>query len=78
LKARATSTSKEVFSELFESCCMLTKRNRREEKLHAAADLMANLLLRPGDPGKVPYEESDHLVRCVDALSDAGRHPRKR
>jgi hypothetical protein len=30
---------------------------------------MTNLLLRPGDPAKVPYEELDHLVRCIDALS---------
>jgi hypothetical protein len=47
----------------------LSTRNRREEKLHAAANLLANLLLRPGNPAKVPYEELDHLVRCVDALS---------
>jgi hypothetical protein len=63
------AVNKEEFSELFESCRTLASRNRREEKLHAAANLMANLLLRPGDPGKVPYEELDHLVRCVNQLS---------
>jgi hypothetical protein len=63
------TVDKEEFSELFESCVALATRNRREEKLQAAANLMANLLLRPGDPGKAPYEELDHLMRCVDALS---------
>jgi hypothetical protein len=63
------AVDKEEFSELFESCVVLLRRNRRDEKLHAAANLMANLMLRPGDTAKAPYEELDHLVRCVDALS---------
>jgi hypothetical protein len=60
---------KEDFAELFKSCYLVIIRSHREEKLRAAAALLANLLLRPGDPGKVPYEELDHLVRCLDALS---------
>ncbi len=60
---------REEFSELFHSCRLLAVRNHREEKLRAAAALLANLLLRPADPAKVPYEELDHLVRCLDALS---------
>jgi hypothetical protein len=30
---------------------------------------LANLLLKPGDPGKLTYTELDHFVRCLDALS---------
>jgi hypothetical protein len=60
---------KEEFSELFKSCYLVVIRSHREEKLRAAAALLANLLLRPGDPSKASYEELDHLVRCLDALS---------
>jgi hypothetical protein len=61
--------NKEDFSELFKSCYLVIVRSHREEKLHAVAALLANLLLRPDDPGKASYEELDHLVRCLDALS---------
>lgn len=44
-------------------------RSQREEKLRAAANLLANLLLKTSDPAKVSYEELDHFVRCLDALS---------
>lgn len=60
---------KEEFSELFKSCYLVAVRSHREEKLRAAAALLANLLLRPGDPSKASYEELDHLARCVEALS---------
>jgi hypothetical protein len=60
---------KEDFAELFKSCYLIIIRSNREEKLRAAAALLANLLLRPGDPNKASYEELDHLVRCLDAWS---------
>jgi hypothetical protein len=63
------AVNKEDFAELFKSCYLVIVRSNREEKLHAAAALLANLLLRPDDAGKVSYEELDHLVRCLDALS---------
>jgi hypothetical protein len=63
------AVNKEDFSELFKSCYLVVIRSNREEKLHAAAALMANLLLRSDDPKKSSYEELDHLVRCLDALS---------
>jgi hypothetical protein len=44
-------------------------RSHREEKLRVAAALLANLLLRPSDAKKSPYEELDHLVRCLETLS---------
>jgi hypothetical protein len=59
---------KEEFAELFKSCYLVMVRSHHEEKLQAAA-LLANLLLRPGDPNKCSYEELDHFVRCLDALS---------
>ena len=60
---------KEEFSELFKSCSLVVIRSHREEKLRVAAALLANLLLRPSDAKKSPYEELDHLVRCLETLS---------
>ena len=61
--------NKEDFSELFKSCYLVIVRSNREEKLQAAAAMLANMLLRSGDPAKSSYEELDHLIRCIDALS---------
>ena len=36
--------------------------------------ILANLLLRPGDPAKSSYEELDHLIRCIDDLSIGAIH----
>jgi hypothetical protein len=63
------AVNKEDFSELYKSCYLVIVRSNREEKLHAAAAILANILLRPGDPSKSSYEELDHLIRCIDALS---------
>lgn len=63
------AVNKHDFSELFKSCYLVIVRTNREEKLHAATAILANILLRPGDPAKSPYEELDHLIRCVDTLS---------
>jgi hypothetical protein len=63
------AVNKEDFSELFKSCYLVIVRSNREEKLQAAAAILANILLRPGDPAKSSYEELDHLIRCIDLLS---------
>jgi hypothetical protein len=63
------AVNKDDFSELFKSCYLVIVRSNREEKLHAAAALLANMLLRAGDPDKSSYEELDHLIRCVDTFS---------
>ena len=60
---------KDEFSELFKSCYLVIVRTTQEAKVRAAAALLANLLLKPGDPDKVSYAELDHLVRCLDSLS---------
>src|SRR5580704_15764288 len=53
--------NKDEFAELFKSCYLVFIRTHQEEKLRAAAAIIANLVLKPGDPEKVPYEELDHL-----------------
>lgn len=63
------AVDKDEFAELFKSCSLVMTRTHRDEKLHAAANILTNLLLRPGDQAKVSYDELDHLIRCVDALS---------
>jgi hypothetical protein len=63
------AVDKDEFAELFKSCALVMARTHRDEKLHAAANILANLLLKAGDPAKVSYDELDHLIRCVDALS---------
>jgi len=57
------------FAELFKSCYLVIIRSNHEKKLHAAAELLINILLREGEKEKLPYEELDHFVRCVDSLS---------
>jgi hypothetical protein len=63
------AVNKDDFSELLKSCLIVMSRTHREEKLRAAANILANVLLRPGDPAKSSYEELDHLVRCLEGLS---------
>lgn len=63
------SVNKDEFSELFKSCYLVIVRTHQEEKLRAAANILANLLLRPNDPAKVSYSELDHLIRCAENLS---------
>jgi hypothetical protein len=63
------TVNKEDFAELFKSCFLVIIRTQRDEKLRAAAALLANLILRPGDEAKASYAELDHLVRCLDSLS---------
>lgn len=63
------AVNKDDFSELFKSCYLSIVRSHREEKLRAAAAILANLLLREGDPDKCSYTELDHFSRCVETLS---------
>jgi hypothetical protein len=63
------AVNKDEFSDLFKSCYLVIVRTTQESKLRAAAAILANLLLRPGDPKKLSYTELDHFVRCVDVLS---------
>jgi hypothetical protein len=63
------AVNKDEFAELFKSCYLIIIRTHHDEKLRAASALLSNLLLKPGDPAKVSYEELDHLVRCLDAVS---------
>ena len=65
----AESVNKDEFSDLFKSCYLVVVRTTQEEKLRAAAAILANLLLKPGDSEKASYTELDHFVRCLDALS---------
>ena len=65
----AEIVDKDEFSELFKSCYLIIVRTTQITKLRAAAALLSNLLLKPGDPEKVSYAELDHLVRCLDSLS---------
>jgi hypothetical protein len=63
------AVDKEDFAELFRLYYHIISQTNREEKLHAAGSVLSNLLLRPGDPQKCSYQELDHLMRCIDALS---------
>lgn len=63
------SVKKDEFSELFKSCYLSIVRTHQEEKLRAATSLIANMLLKNGDPDKLSYRELDHYARCVDSLS---------
>jgi hypothetical protein len=60
---------KDEFAELFMSCARVIVRSRTEQKLRAAANLLALGLIRQSDPGRLTYTELDHFVRCLDSLS---------
>lgn len=63
------TVNKDEFAELFKTVYLTIVRTHQEEKLHAATALIANILLRDGDPEKLSYTELDHHARCIDALS---------
>lgn len=63
------SVNKEEFAELFKSCYLMIVRTHQHEKRTAAVRLIANILLREGDPEKLSYTELDHFVHCLDSLS---------
>ena len=63
------AVNRDDFAELFKSCYLSIVRSHREEKLRAATAILANLLLREGDPDKLSYTELDHFARCVETLS---------
>lgn len=65
----ADAVNKDEFAELFKSCYLSIVRTQQRRKLNAAANLLTNILLRDGDPEKLPYTELDHFARCLEALS---------
>jgi hypothetical protein len=60
---------REDFADLFGKFQALAGKTNRELKLRAAANILANALLPPGDPSKSPFDELEHLMHCADALS---------
>ena len=64
-----SAVDRDEFAELFKSTYLVVVRTHQEAKLKAAANLIVNILLRPGDPEKLSYTELDHYVRCLDQLS---------
>ncbi|MCK4639886.1 MAG: hypothetical protein KAU06_00985 [Candidatus Marinimicrobia bacterium] len=61
--------SKDEFTDHFKSAYLCVVRTTRGEKIRAASAVIANALLKPGDPDKFSYSELDHLARAVDELS---------
>jgi hypothetical protein len=69
LRIDVQSVNKNEVADLFKSFRAIAERTEQEEKLQAAASLLASVFLKPGDPAKVTYTELDHLMRCVEHLS---------
>lgn len=63
------AVNKEEFSELFKLCMLVWHRTHKEEKIRAAASLLANALLKNGDSEKLSYTELDHFARGLESLS---------
>lgn len=63
------SMNKDQFSELFKSNYYIIVRTHQKEKLQCAVNLIANILLKDGDPDKLSYTELDHFTRCLESLS---------
>lgn len=65
----AKTVDEDELSDAWKSFMRSSVSTSQDEKLRAAANLLANTLLHPGDPEKLSYTERDHFVRCLDALS---------
>jgi hypothetical protein len=63
------TVNKDEFADLCKGFLRVVANTNREEKLRAAANILANSLLPPGDPARSTYEELDHLMHCLDSLS---------
>ena len=61
--------NKDEFAELFKSSYLSIVRSHNDNKLRAATNLIANILLKEGDAEKLLYTELDHFARCVENLS---------
>jgi hypothetical protein len=57
------------FYEMFVLTAKAVADTTRDEKIQVLAKLLANQFLKLGDAEKLSYEESQHFVRCIDALS---------
>jgi hypothetical protein len=68
-RIKPDAINKEEFAELYGQFEALAQKTNREEKLRAAANILANSLLPAGDQHRSPFDELDHLMHCVDALS---------
>lgn len=62
------------FYGLFNDWARITRQTAREEKLLAAANIVTNSLLKPGEPDKLPFNELEHFSHCVENLSVAAIH----
>lgn len=60
---------KSQFAELWNSARMMALRTNREEKLLAAAAILANHFLIETDSRKLQYSALDHFIRALDGLS---------
>lgn len=63
------AVNRDELAEVSKACYFIILRTTREEKLRAATSLIANTLLREGDPDRLDYDELDHFIRCIDSLS---------
>lgn len=63
------AVNKADFADLYLKYQATISRTTRREKLTAAANILANMLLKPGDSAKSSYEELDHMLGLVDRLS---------
>ena len=57
------------FGDLLMGWMAVMGRTQREEKLRAAANLVANQLLVPGDPERIEPSEADLFMRAIEQLS---------
>jgi hypothetical protein len=68
-RIKIETVNKAEFAELYNQFEDIARKTNREEKLTAAANIVANALLGPDDAAKSSFDELDHFMHCVDALS---------
>lgn len=61
--------NKDDFVELVKSSLLVVMRTQKKEKIQGASKILSNLLLKAGDAEKLTYNELDHFIRALEALS---------
>ena len=68
-RINATGVNEDELSDMVKTFVRVSVRSSCEEKLQAAANILANVLLRKGDGEKLSFTELEFFARCVESLS---------
>jgi|GEM_PF-3046778 len=66
--------NRDELTELIQRAIYASIKTTRQEKIQAAANIVANAMLSEDDADKISYSELDHFLNAVDGLSAGAFH----